>query len=644
MNFLFGKPYVEISYGFDSKWGGTFLGKLRNNEYTNDEKLDLCGRATPFSLIKIYDGDKLVATTKTNIFGHWHVNFGSLFGPDALKDGTHKFTAVAYTSNGNESKPSNEFTLNVDTKMIKPEITKVIDDVIGGDYHDGISKGDYTNDNKLDLKGKAEANSIVKIYDGLRLVATTKADTNGNWDISFGENGIKVLSDGKHSLYVKSYDKAGHCCKSDVFSFCVDTKISQTQILCGFDTMKGGDYYSKLWNGDITNDNKLDLHGKAEAFSIVKIYNNGKVIAQTKADMFGKWKVYFGDGYQSKTLVDGDYTFTAIATDKAGNMSTSKPFKLTVETDNIEAKADVIDGDLYIASQYRDYDFDFKTFNSMKKHNKGDAFLGENGTDVIYIKVTDFLANDKALNKGDSIRLYSVDAFAGATASIVNYCGQQHVKLTVPTNFNGESGFEYTIVNSAGHKATSEVKVIGNENPYDEADMRWEFFSQTTIGTSKDDYINADAGHDTVKAGSGDDVVVGGRGKDNLYGQDGDDKLVFENYDKVVDGGNGFDIAYFEDSGCIDIEAIKNIEVLDMKYNGKNTLDLSIGDVVDMTDDCNYLEIRGDLEDRITLDSNKWIEYETIDSGKDGVNYRTFNSTGNCCATLKIEEDVNIII
>nr|WP_110717939.1 Ig-like domain-containing protein [Salinicola acroporae] len=82
-----------------------------------------------------------------------------------------------------------------------------------------------------------------------------------------------------------------------------------------------------LDSGDITNDDTPTLDGQAEAGSIVTIFANGNEIGTMMADNQGNW------AFTTDNLDDGDYSFTATATDAAGNVSeTSDPFALTIDT------------------------------------------------------------------------------------------------------------------------------------------------------------------------------------------------------------------------------------------------------------------------------------------------------------------------
>jgi len=77
----------------------------------------------------------------------------------------------------------------------------------------------------------------------------------------------------------------------------------------------------------ITNDNTLTLTGSALASSTVSIYDGATLLGTTSANASGAWS------YTSRALTDGGHSFTATATDVAGNVSThSSALGLTIDT------------------------------------------------------------------------------------------------------------------------------------------------------------------------------------------------------------------------------------------------------------------------------------------------------------------------
>ncbi len=77
----------------------------------------------------------------------------------------------------------------------------------------------------------------------------------------------------------------------------------------------------------LTNDNTLVLSGTAEAGSTVQVYDGATLLGTATANGSGAWS------FATATLADGAHSFTAKATDAAGNVgATSAAKAVTVDT------------------------------------------------------------------------------------------------------------------------------------------------------------------------------------------------------------------------------------------------------------------------------------------------------------------------
>ncbi len=106
-------------------------------------------------------------------------------------------------------------------------------------------------------------------------------------------------------------------------AFEIDTRNPSAPVVSGV-SVDGG-----LSSQDgITNDSTLILTGTAESQSNVRVYRDGRPIGATPADGGGAWTF----DYQGTPLADGTYSFTATATDLAGNVSPeSAPLTVLVD-------------------------------------------------------------------------------------------------------------------------------------------------------------------------------------------------------------------------------------------------------------------------------------------------------------------------
>ncbi|ERL52012.1 Ig-like domain-containing protein, partial [Halomonas huangheensis] len=229
-----------------------------------------------------------------------------------------------------------QFTVDVDPAQTNGEALEVVQTDGAGNESDptAATAPDTTapdapvvneSDGTL-LTGTAEAGSTVDIDidgDGTPDYSTS-ADPEGNWSVALDP----ALAD-ETEVSVTATDEAGNI--SDPTTIVTDADLVDTtppavpviSALDDVDPVQGS-----LESGDSTNDTLPTLMGTAEAGSTVEIFQNGTSLGTVTADASGNWS------YTPATeLVDGSYSFTATATDGAGNVSDiSTAFELAIDT------------------------------------------------------------------------------------------------------------------------------------------------------------------------------------------------------------------------------------------------------------------------------------------------------------------------
>jgi hypothetical protein len=109
------------------------------------------------------------------------------------------------------------------------------------------------------------------------------------------------------------------------------------------------------------------------------------------------------------------------------------------------------------------------------------------------------------------------------------------------------------------------------------------------------------------------------------------------------------DILSINDSDTIDLSSFssntsyKNItDVVDMTNTKTNIMSIDIKDIVDLVDADKQLVIKGDLEDKVTLDTpSDWSN--AGQEQLDGVNYNVYTGTGvNSTIKLLIEDEIDV--
>ncbi|WP_241190082.1 Ig-like domain-containing protein [Enterobacter ludwigii] len=312
---------------------------------SRDTTPELRGTAEKNSLVTIYGSDNKnpIASVYADADGNW------TWTSPALADAKHDFYVTSQDAAGNVSGESNHYGLEVDTRAAAPIILGAYDDVEGGIYNGLVPDGGLSNDGNMQLRGTAEPNSVVYIYNAYNnaVLDTVKTDAKGNWT---WDRAVADTAAGRpHMFYTIAKDDLGNVSgKSETYSINVDT-VNATPVITGaYDNVEGGIYNGLVGNGGVTNDRTPELRGTAEAGSVVYFVNmaNGATVASTTAGADGKWS------YQATTNYNQTYSWQVYSIDNAGNRSAnSSTFSLTVDTVNnapvITGSYDDVQGGVY---------------------------------------------------------------------------------------------------------------------------------------------------------------------------------------------------------------------------------------------------------------------------------------------------------
>ncbi len=277
-------------------------GRSSSDGITSDPTLILSGTAEANSVVEITRvGNGIIGTATADGTGAWSFNYAGT----TLPQGAHAFTATATDTAGNVSPISAAFNVVVDqTAPAAPVIAAIAEDT-------GASNSDeITNDPTLILSGTAEANAIVQVFlSGVGSIGTTTADGSGAW--AFDYTGTS-LEEGAHNFTATATDVAGNTsAASAAFNVVIDVTAPLAPVIVAINLDSGSS-----GSDGITNDNTLTLSGTAEANAVVTLSRSGVgVIGTATADATGAWTF----DYTGTLLAQGPYTFTATATDRAGN-------------------------------------------------------------------------------------------------------------------------------------------------------------------------------------------------------------------------------------------------------------------------------------------------------------------------------------
>jgi VCBS repeat-containing protein len=192
------------------------------------------------------------------------------------------------------------------------------------------------------------------------------------------------------------------------------------------------------------------------------------------------------------------------------------------------------------------------------------------------------------------------------------------------------------------------------------------------LGSNENDQISGNGGNDVLMGFGGNDVLSGGMGVNALMGGAGDDILSQGERPTgsggLVDGGDGRDILALEFAGDIDgdlfsLLSVTNIEAIDMENALGNTLNLTLSDVMDLSDtgdaDLEALlgealsesaVIYGDDADTLVLSNGPDGGFEqvsgdpVVDSSGHSLVIFQYIEGGNVLATLGVDDDVETTI
>lgn len=295
----------------DRVTGGVQDGNsIDRDGYTNDANPLIRGQAEANSLVYIYDKNSTtpLASVKTNAQGEWEIQLNL---PD---DGSYELSAVAEDRADNRSEPSLTWKFQLDTEQPDGATISYYQDDIGL-YRGQFGFNRPTDDKRPELHGRGEAGEYVSLQYASKngswiTTATVMVDSNGNWAWTPPQD----LSDGEWHFRVRSTDHAGNSSSwSNTTTLNIDTSTIQPTILQAIDNVGP---ISNVSPGQTTDDARLDFSGKAEANSLVTLYQGSVTVGSAYANASGDWTItplqdmYVGVNY-----------FSVRAIDEAGNES-----------------------------------------------------------------------------------------------------------------------------------------------------------------------------------------------------------------------------------------------------------------------------------------------------------------------------------
>ncbi|WP_265303358.1 Ig-like domain-containing protein [Pantoea sp. JK] len=299
---------------------GGIVSPIQDGGLTDDTTPELGGSGqVPGDVVTIIDNGQPIGTTVVGDDGSWS------YTPETpISEGSHDFTIIVTDPAGNDSQESDPWNVIVDTKPpVSPSIDTVWDDV--EPKKGEVASNGFTNDQRPELRGSAEANAIVIIYQNGVVQGSVVANASGKWAWTPSVD----LNDATFKFSASQLSPAGvEGEQSTDYTVTVDTSVPNAPVITSVSDNVPGGIVGPIANGGLTNDSKPTVSGTAEPHALIRILDGNTVVGSVYATDKGAWSLEL-----PAALSDGTHTLTVKAEDRAGNVSPqSNSWSLNVDT------------------------------------------------------------------------------------------------------------------------------------------------------------------------------------------------------------------------------------------------------------------------------------------------------------------------
>ncbi len=273
-------------------------GTSNSDDVTNAAALILNGTSEANSVVNFFDGISLLGSSTASPDGAW-----SFASPD-LAAGTHSISVQATDAAGNTSTTSLSLNVLVDLTA-PPQPTLDLD--AASDLGDS-NTDNLTSDDTPTIRGVAERDGRIELFDGLLALGTADVNSVGAWSLTSSS-----LAHGLHTLTVRAMDVAGNLSTlSTGLTVNIDTQLPNTP--AGADLDDASDS-GRSTTDNITRDATPTIRGTTTPNINVFLFEGAAQIGTGRANASGAWTV------TSRGLSDGTHPLTVRTRDAAGNLS-----------------------------------------------------------------------------------------------------------------------------------------------------------------------------------------------------------------------------------------------------------------------------------------------------------------------------------
>ena len=121
------------------------------------------------------------------------------------------------------------------------------------------------------------------------------------------------------------------------------------------------------------------------------------------------------------------------------------------------------------------------------------------------------------------------------------------------------------------------------------------------------------------------------------------DDVLGYNDTNAIDGGAGSDRLIIFDTKEVDFTKVTNVETIDYSIVGDHTVtDLTLSDVIAITDSNNSLKILGDASDNVDFDAaDNWVKNVSGQVTEGGKTFDVYTSANDTSVEVKVQQEVN---
>lgn len=262
------------------------------------------------------NGQIIQDKTEVNEDGSWSYDI------TGLQEGVNKITIIFEDQAGNTK--SVNFNIELDT--LDPLI--VINN-ISGDGYDEIDGENYITSDTVQISGVLDTGSEISSVT-INGVSVEISDNKGSFSFT-----VDSLVEGSNTIIITAIDKAGNTTE-EIISIIRDTAVTGFSANLAVADGEGVEF-SAEFSGQVEQESAVSV-------SITNVDTNEIQTYQAQVDANGNWSLSLPD------LTSGEYTWSATATDKAGNIDTiSSSGTVSIDKDTsvnpLTAEIDVTQGD-----------------------------------------------------------------------------------------------------------------------------------------------------------------------------------------------------------------------------------------------------------------------------------------------------------